>query len=329
MRAAFHSEVGDVGVLQVGDRPDPVCGPNDVLIRVHASSLDRLDLYSREGSHGVRRSLPHIGGRDVAGDVIELGSEVAKSPGGLVVGQPVVALTSGGAHSEFAAAPGLLTFPKPEALSYESAAAIPTAGRSAYDGLVNRARILAGEDVLVVAGGSGVGTFAIQIARASGCRVITTVGSPEKVAPALELGASDVINHYTEDVAAQVKELTGGQGVHVVLDHVGAPMWNACFGSLRPYGRFVTTGVTAGASAQLHLGRLFTSGVALHGVGRPDDYQVRAVMLRLLDIIDKGLVTPVVHATFPLDDIRAAHEMLESSSFFGKVVLTMKGHGKP
>jgi NADPH:quinone reductase-like Zn-dependent oxidoreductase len=325
MRAAFHSELGGVEVLRVGDRPSPTCGPDDVLIRVRASSLDRLDVYAREGSHGVRRPLPHIGGRDVAGDVIRVGSAVADRPGGPAVGDPVVAIASTGAHCEIAAAPAQLTFPKPPALSYESAAAIPTAGRSAYDALVNRVDVKAGEAVLVVAGGSGVGSFAIQIARARGCRVITTVGSPDKFGKALELGATDVIDHYAEDVAHRVKELTDGHGVHVVLDHVGAPMWNACFDSLRPFGRFITTGVTAGARAQLHLGRLFTTGVSLQGIGRPEDAHIRNVMLGLLEMIERGLVTPVVHSIYPLEDIRAAHELLESSSFFGKVALTLDG----
>jgi NADPH:quinone reductase len=322
MRAAFHSELGGVDVLQVGEIPDPTCGPNEVLIRVRASSLDRLDVYSREGSHGVARQLPHVGGRDIAGHVVELGSEVTRSPGDLEVGLPVVALGHAGAHSELAAAPALLTFPLPTLLSFEQAAAIPTAGRSAYDALANRARIRGGEDVLVVAGGSGVGSFGIQIARASGCRVLTTVGSPDKREPAMRLGASEVIDHYQEDIAERVKELTDGNGVHVVLDHVGAPVWEACFNALRPYGRFVTTGVTAGARATLHLGMLFTKGAELHGVGRPDDHYLHGVLAGLLRLVERGLVTPVVHATFPLAEIRAAHELMESSSFFGKIVLT-------
>jgi NADPH:quinone reductase len=325
MRAAFHSALGGVEVLQVGAMPDPTCGPNDVLIRVRASSLDRLDMYSREGSHGVVRQLPHVGGRDIAGHIVELGTEVARRPGGLEVDLPVVALGHAGAHSELATSPALLTFPLPTPLSFEQAAAIPTAGRSAYDALAIRARIRAGEDVLVVAGGSGVGSFAIQIARASGCRVLTTVGSPDKREPALRLGASDVIDHYHEDIAQRVEELTDDKGVHVVIDHVGAPVWDACFQALRPYGRFVTTGVTAGARATLHLGMLFTKGVELHGVGRPDDHYLHDVMIGLLRLVERGLVTPVVHATFPLEEIRAAHELMESSSFFGKIVLTIGG----
>lgn len=323
MLAAFHAEIGGPEVLQVAAFPDPVCGPNDVLIRVRASSLDRLDIYSRDGSHGMKRQLPHIGGRDIAGDVIELGSEVARYPRDFEVGTSVVALGPNGSHSELATAPALLTFPIPQRLSLEQAAAIPTAGRSAYDALINRVKVQAGEDVLVIAGGSGVGSFGIQIARAAGARVFTTVGSDDKREPAMQLGAEAVINHYSEDISARVQEFTDGRGVHVVLDHVGSPVWDAAFASLRPYGRFVTTGVTAGARAALHLGQLFTKGVALHGVGRPDDNYLRQVMLGLLRLIDRGLVTPVVHATVPLEEIRRAHEMMEASSFFGKIVITM------
>jgi NADPH:quinone reductase len=323
MLAAFHAEIGAPEVLQVAEFPDPVCGPNDVLIRVRASSLDRLDIYSRDGSHGMKRQLPHIGGRDIAGDVIELGSEVARHSRDFEVGTSVVALGPKGSHSELATAPALLTFPIPQRLSLEQAAAIPTAGRSAYDALINRVKVQAGEDVLVIAGGSGVGSFGIQIARAAGARVFTTVGSDDKRQPATQLGAEAVINHYSEDISARVQELTDGRGVHVVLDHVGSPVWDAAFAALRPCGRFVTTGVTGGARASLHLGQLFTKGVALHGVGRPDDNYLRQVMLGLLRLIDRGLVTPVVHATVPLEEIRRAHEMMEASSFFGKIVITM------
>jgi NADPH:quinone reductase len=319
---AFHSTLGGVDVLEFGDLPEPVCGPNDVLINVRASSLDRLDVFSREGSHGVKRALPHIGGRDIAGDIAEIGPEAQRQFPTLERGQQVVALGDG-AQSQRAVAPALLTFPLPAHLSYEQAAAIPTAGRSAYDALANRARIRAGEDVLVIAGGSGVGSFGIQIARAAGCRVFTTVGGSAKVAPALELGATAAIDHYEDDIAARVNELTGGAGVHVVLDHVGGPVWDAAFASLRPYGRFVTTGVTAGSRASLHLGQLFTKGVELHGVGRPDNHYLRNVMLGLLRLVDLELVTPVVHAVVPLSEIRRAHEMMEASSFFGKIVLSV------
>jgi len=321
MRAAFIETRGGPEALKVGPRPDPKPGPNDVLIRVRASSLDRLDIYSREGSHGVMRQLPYIGGRDIAGDILEIGSEARSAYPDLAVGQPVVALGAG-AHAEIATAPAMLTFALPPTCDYAAAAAIPTAGRSAYDALVNRARIQAGEDVLVIAGGSGVGSFGIQIARAAGCRVITTVGAPGKFELASRLGA-EPINHYEENVAERVRALTGGRGVDVVLDHVGAPMWDAAFKSLADGGRFVTTGVTAGHMAQIHLGQLFTRGLELHGVGRPDDARLRRIMLGLLRLVANGQVAPVVHAVLPLSEIANGHRMLEASSFFGKIVIRM------
>ena len=283
--------------------------------------MDRLDIYGREGSHGVKRPLPHIGGRDIAGEIVEIGAEAAGKYPGIAAGAAVVACGTA-AHSQFAVAPALLAFPLPRGCSFVQAAAIPTAGFSAYNALANRARIKAGEDMLIVAGGSGVGSFGIQIARAAGCRVLTTVGSEDKIAKAEALGA-EVINHYKEDVAARVRELTGGEGVHVVLDHVGAPMWRAAMDSLRPYGRFVTTGVTAGHLAQIHLGQVFVKGIEIHGVGRPDDYQIRGIMQGLLALVDKGLVKPVVHAEVPLAQIADAHRMMEASTFFGKIVITM------
>lgn len=320
MRAAFINEIGGLEVLKVAEQPEPKIGANDVLIKVKASSLDRVHLYAREGSHGMRGvPKPYVAGQDIAGEIVQVGAGV-KDPE-LKVGSAVISLGMG-AHAELAAAPANMTFPLPKNLDFASAAAIPTAGRTAYHALVNRARIAPGEDVLVIAGGSGVGSFGIQIARAAGCRVITTVGAEAKKAKALEIGAVAAIDHYKEDIAARVKELTDGAGVHVVLDHVGTPVWQAAFAALRPFGRFVNTGVTAGHKAELHLGQLFTKGVELHGIGRPDPADNRKSFAGLLRLIERGLVKPIVHAQFPLEEIALAHKLMESSSFFGKIVLT-------
>ncbi|MGO4205198.1 zinc-binding alcohol dehydrogenase family protein [Rhodococcus sp. TAF43] len=323
MRAAFHNEQGGTEVLRVGELPDPVPGPSDVLIRVRASALDRVDVYWREGSHGMRVTPPHVGGRDMAGTVVAMGEEARRLRPELSVGDDVVAMGRRGAHCELAVAPASWTFPMPAGCSYEQAAAIPTAGRSAYDALVGRAAIRPGEDVLVFAGGSGVGSFGIQIARAAGCRVFTTVGSPEKRKRAVELGADAVIDHHNDDIVARVCDLTAGQGVDVVLDHVGAPVFSAAIRSLRPFGRYVTTGVTAGHLAELHLGRVFERGLSVLGVGRPDEQQVRETLTALLRLVERGSVTPEVFAVLPLEEISAAHELMESSGFFGKIVLSV------
>lgn len=323
MRAAYIETTGGLEVLKVGEQPRPKPGPNDVLIRVHASCLDRVHVYAREGSHGMKGvPKPYVAGQDMAGEIVEVGAGAAASYPELKVGARVVAL-GGGAHAEFAVAPAVMTFLLPQNLDFAQAAAIPTAGRTAYQSLIHRARIAPGEDVLIVAGGSGVGSFGIQIARATGCRVITTVGGEEKMAKALAAGAHAAIDHYKEDVAARVKALTGGTGVHAVLDHVGTSTWESSFAAMRPFGRFVTTGVTAGHKAELHLGQLFTKGVELHGIGRPDPAQNRRSLGGLLTLVERGQVRPIIDTIFPLEKIAEAHQLMESSAFFGKIVLTI------
>lgn len=307
----------------MGEVPDPAPGPTDVLIRVKAAALDRVDVYWREGSHGMRVTPPHIGGRDVAGTVVAVGEAAQRTYPDLVPGADVVAIGRRGTHAELAVVPAVWTLPLPPGCSYEEAAAVPTAGRSAYDALVNRAAIRPGEDVLIFAGGSGVGSFGIQIARAAGCRVITTVGRSEKRSRALDLGAVAVIDHYREDIVTRIRDLTAGAGVHVVLDHVGAPVFAAAIRSLRPFGRYVTTGVTAGHLAELHLGRVFEHGLSVLGVGRPDEQRVRQVLTELFRLVAQGSVGPVVHEVFPLDRIAEAHRLMESSDFFGKIVLSV------
>ena len=194
---------------------------------------------------------------------------------------------------------------------------MPTAGLTAYQMLVNRARVRPGETVLVMAAGSGVSSFAVQIAHAIGARVIATAGSDDKLSRAQQIGAGTVINHYTEDVAVRVRELTGGEGVDVIIEHVGAAVWPACFRSLAVNGRLVTCGVTAGHRVDLHLGQVFTRALNIMGVGRgsPDD------MRELLRLVDLGRVRSIIHQRFPLHEAVAAHALLESSTFFGKVLL--------
>ena len=208
MRAAYHESQGGLDVLRVGEVADPEPGRGEVLIGVRATSLDRVDVYWREGSHGMRlRGPQHVGGRDIAGEVVAVGPQVAS----VAVGDRVVA-SGDRAHAELAVAPAELVFPLAEGISFEAAGATPTAGRSAHQALVEKAAIRAGEWVLVTAAGSGVGSFGVQIARAAGCRVIATAGTPPKRAQARELGAKVAIDHYAEDIAAAVQTATGGRG---------------------------------------------------------------------------------------------------------------------
>jgi NADPH:quinone reductase-like Zn-dependent oxidoreductase len=325
MRAAFHTSTGGIDVLSYGEVDDPPApGPSEVLIRVRASSIDRVDVYFREGSHGmVIRQQPYIGGRDIAGEIVATGSAVTR----LHVGDAVVASGSR-THAELALAPETLTLPLPANCSFEQAAAIPTAGRSAYQALVERVHITEGETVLVTAAGSGVGSFGVQIARASGCSVIATASvhagaKVDKLACAREIGARVALDSQRDDLAEAVLAATDGNGVDVVLDHVGTPLWNSVMRTLRPWGRYVTTGVTAGHRVDLHLGQVFVKGLTITGVGRPTDAQIRRTLEGLLSLVASGDVVPRIAATFPLARIAEAHALLESNDFFGKVVLTV------
>ncbi len=318
VQAAYHESQGGLEVLRVGELPDPQPGPGDVLIRVKATSMDRVDVYWREGSHGMKLRWPqHVGGRDIAGVVEAVGEQVET----VVAGDRVVA-SGERTHATLAIAPAELTFPLADGISFEAGGATPTAGRSAHQALIEKAQIRSGETVLVMAAGSGVGSFGIQIARAMGCRVIATAGTTEKRAQAVALGAELAIDHYNDDIVAAVREATSGRGVDVVLDHVGTPVFPAAVRSLAPEGRFVTCGVTAGHMGELHLGQLFVKGISLMGVGRPDNQRIATTMGGLLTMIDQGQVAPVIAAVFGLEEIAEAHRLMESSEFFGKIVLT-------
>ena len=302
----------------MGELADPEPGPDDVLIEVKATSMDRVDVYWREGSHGMKLRWPqHVGGRDISGVVESVGSQVTS----VAVGDRVVA-SGERTHATLALAPQDLVFPLAEGISFEAGGATPTAGRSAHQALIEKAQIQSGETVLVMAAGSGVGSFGVQIARAMGCRVIATAGSAEKRAQAVALGAEVAIDHYNDDIVTAVREATDGKGVDVVLDHVGTPVFAAAVRSLAPEGRFVTCGVTAGHMGELHLGQLFVKGITLMGVGRPDNERIAATMRGLLAMIEEGRVAPVIAAVFGLDEIAQAHRLMESSDFFGKIVLT-------
>lgn len=313
MKASFVREHGDPEALIYGDMPDPVPGPHDVLIRVRACSMNRVDVYTREGSHGMRPPLPRVLGRDLAGEVVAVGEHVR----GFTPGQRVLALASSGSYAELAVADVADTWPMPDNLSFEEAATFPTVLTTAWHMLICTARLRLGEEVLIMAAGSGVGCVAIQLAKRSGARVFTTVSSDEKAEKALALGADVTINHTKEDFAARVLELTGGQGVSLVLEHVGAAVWEKCFRSLRLGGRLVTCGVTTGHRVELHLGQLWTREISLLGTRM----KPREDMATILPVVARGEVRAVVSQVFPLQEAAEAHRAMEANRFFGKIVL--------
>ena len=314
MKAVFIPETGGPEVLTYGDMPEPETGAAELLVRVRAAALNRRDVFAREGSHGVRPPLPHVPGLEVAGEVAEAGPEAR----GFEVGDRVLGRCRGGGYAELARVEAADAYPFPEWMSFEEAACIAVPFGTAWRMLVRRAALQPGEDLLVMAAGSGIGVGAIQLGKLLGARVITTAGSRWKLDKAAELGADAGID-YKEfpEFSRKVRELTRGEGVHVVFEHIGAAVWRECFASLRRGGRFVNSGVTAGHRAELHPGQLWTRELTLMGTTmRP-----REDMPEIMRLVREGKLRGVVSEVLPLRDAGRAHELMERSEFFGKIVL--------
>jgi len=341
MHAVRFHEHGGPEVLRYEEAPDPVAGAHQVLVRVKGCALNHLDLFLRRGIPGQKVPLPHIAGSDVAGDVAELGpgctrvkvgDRVLLSPGQscrqcgeCAAGRDnfcrkysVLGYWMDGGNAEYIAVPEVYALPIPGKLSFEEAAAAPLVFLTAWHMLVGRAGIRAGEEVLVLGAASGVGSAAIQIARMLDCRVIATAGGDEKLARARELGAHDVIDHYRQNIADEVKRLTNRRGVDVVFEHVGAATWDHSVGCLAHHGRLVTCGATTGFEARLDLRYLYSRQLSLLGSFMGSLGELHEV----LSHIGRGALRPIVDRVYPLGEIRAAHERLENKEQFGKIVLT-------
>ena len=346
MKAVYMTEHGGADVLQYGDLPEPQIGPNDVKVRVRASSLNRLDVYTRAGVRGTRRRNfddPHVLGGDASGEIVEVGSEVRGREIGQRVlvnprmtcnqcrwcsaGQDEFCETSGmlgssrsGSYAEYVGVPATSAVPIPDGLSFQEAATLPTVYLPSWTILVRKGELKSWETALVLSASAGVGTAAIQVAKnVIGATVITTTSTDEKAAQAAELGADHVINYSSEDIAERVREITGGRGVDVVLDHVGAEFWPAATRSLALGGRYGICGVTTGYRAELQMGAMFTRYQTVFGVfmGRKED------MRQIVEMAGRGVIRGIIHQTFPLEEAAKAHEVMESRNFFGKLVLTM------
>jgi NADPH:quinone reductase-like Zn-dependent oxidoreductase len=325
MKAIVIHEDGGPEVLRYEDAPDPAAGPGEVLIRLRAASLNHLDLWIRKGLPSVPK--PRILGADGAGTVEALGEDAT----GLSVGQDVVINPgivhgnsiavigehSNGTHAELIAVPAANVYPLRPGLSFEEAAAFPLVFETAYRMLVTKARVQEGEWVFVWGIGSGVATAAFEIARALGARTIVTSSSDEKLGRARELGADATINHRSDDVAAAVKELTGGQGADVVVEHVGEDTWQRSLQVVRQEGRIVVCGATSGPNPPAALHRIWWKQLTIYGstMGRREDFE------GAYDLVASGRARPIVDRVFPLAEARAAHERLEAGEQLGKIVL--------
>jgi NADPH:quinone reductase-like Zn-dependent oxidoreductase len=340
MRAVVFDRHGGPEVLQYREVPDPVIGARDVLVRVRACALNHLDVWIRRGIPGVTFSFPHITGADVAGEVAAIGAEVSRcrvgdavilAPGiscgncveclagrdNLCRGYTVLGYGVNGGCAELIAVPEANVIPKPENLSFPEAAAMALVFLTAWHMLLTRARLAPNDTVLVIAGGSGVGSAAIQIAKMIGARVIATVGSEGKIEKAKSQGADEVILHSAAGFRREVKRLTAGRGVDVVFEHVGTATWDDSVGSLAPGGRLITCGATTGYEAKIDLRFLFTRQLSIMGSYMGPKSELFAV----LEMVRRGKLRPVVDSILPLAECAAAETRLERRDIFGKIVL--------
>ena len=338
MKAVRIHEFGGPEVLKYEDVPDPELRKDFVLVRVRACALNYLDLWVRKGLPGVK--LPHILGSDIAGEVVECGEYVDDlKPGARVLLSPmlycghceqcssgrqnfcpkfaVLGNNAEGGNCELIAVPRASVIPIPDGFGFVEAASVPLVFLTAWHMLVGNGKLRAGQTVLVLGAGSGVGSAAIQICKMLGANVITTAGKEEKLAKARELGADHTIDHYKQKISDEVKRITGKRGVDIVFEHVGIATWADSIKSLKYGGTLVTCGATTGHEAALDLRVLFARQLSFHGsymgsMGELDE---------VLKHVFAGKLKPVVDRTFPLSETRAAHEYLAGGEQFGKVVV--------
>ena len=323
MRAVIISSPGGPEVLVERTIPDPVPGDDEVLIDVAAAGLNRADLMQRQGHYPPPPGAPTWPGLEVSGTIIRLGRGVQ----GWAVGDRVCALLSGGGYADRVAAPAGHLLPVPAGIDLVDAAGLPEAACTAWSNLVDAGRLRAGEWALVHGGSGGVGSIAIQLAAALGAHVAATAGGPDRVARCAALGAELAIDHRTENFTGAVARGTGGRGVDVVLDVLGAAAFAANLEALATGGRLVVIGLQDGRRVDLDLGLLLARRLSVVGTtlrARPDDEKasiVAAVRANMWPMLDDGRLRPVIHARLPLSRAAAAHELLESGQVFGKVLL--------
>ena len=340
MKASIFRRHGGPEVLEYAEMPEPQMRANEVLVEVKACALNHLDIFARNGLPGIEIPLPHIPGNDIAGVVKDVGSlvpwikagdEVMIQPGvscghcdaclsgrdNLCREYDIIGYRRDGGYAQFVAVPGVNVFPKPSNLTWEQAAALPLVTVTAWHMLVTRANVQPGEDVLVHAAGSGVGSLAIQIAKLRGARVIATASSDEKLAKARILGADETVNYSTEEWPKEVRRLTSRRGVDVVVEHTGSATWPGSISSLKNSGRLVTCGATSGYDARTDLRQVFYRHLTILGSFMGS----KAELLAAMKFVGEGKIQAVVDRFLPLSEARVAHELLESRGQFGKVVL--------
>ena len=340
MKAAIFREHGGPDKLLYEEVPDPKISDDEILLGVRACSINHLDLWVREGIPAYKTTFPHILGCDMAGVVeavgrnvigIHPGEKVFAAPGiscfrcayclsgqdNMCISYKILGAHLQGGYAQWVAVPAINVLPLPSTLSFEEAASFPLVFLTAWHMLITRADVKAGQEILVLAAGSGIGTAAIQIAKLAGGWVIATAGSDEKLEKARSLGADEVINYRREDFSKKVRELTGGKGVDVVFEHVGPETWERSLTSLAKNGKLVTCGATSGPEARTDIRYIFSRQLSIMG----SMMGTRSELLEVTKLMEIGKLKPVIDSVYPLQRARQAHEYLLTRKNFGKVLL--------
>ncbi|GAA4678580.1 NAD(P)H-quinone oxidoreductase [Frondihabitans cladoniiphilus] len=324
MRAILRSEDGGPEVLTLGEAPRPTPSDGEVLVRVSAAGLNRADLNQREGHYPPPAGASEILGMEVSGLIEEVGPSVT----GWKVGDEVCALLPGGGYAEFATVDAGLVLPKPNTVDLVDAAGLPEVAATVWSNVFLNAQLQPGETLLVHGGTSGIGTMAIQIARALGSPVVATAGSPEKVAFCESLGAVGV-DYKEQDFVSVVREVTGGRGADVVLDLVGGDYLARNVEALATNGRIMVIANQSGGESTFALGKLMAKrgriwGTTLRARPLPEKIEiVGGVREHVWPLIESGLVHPVIDRVYRLDEAGDAHRRMESSGHIGKLLLAL------
>lgn len=323
MRAVVVPEPGGVEALQVVDVETPEPGPGEVLVRVTAAGVNRADLMQRQGFYDPPEGATHVLGLECSGDVVALGEGVSE----YTVGEHVVALLSGGGYAEYVAVPVGQVAMAPRDIDLVDAAGLMEVAATVWSNVFMMAKLQHGETLLVHGGASGIGTMAIQLAKAFGARVVVTVGSEEKAAFCRDLGADLVVNYRETDFVDALDE--AGLKADVILDIIGAKYLDQNVRALNTAGRLVVIGLQGGVKGELNLSRLLTKRAAVMATSlraRPTQEKaaiVSAMVAQVWPLVAEGTVRPIIHARLPLEQVRDAHQLLEDSSHTGKVLLTL------
>lgn len=325
MRAAVITEPGGPEVFRIQEIPDPIPGPEDVLVEVKATALNRADLLQRRGRYpaplGIRGDVP---GLEMAGVVLSVGDLVE----GFSEGDRVFGLLGGGGYAEKVITNYSMLAHIPDNLDFNNAAAVPEVFMTAYDALFNHCELRMGESALIHAAGSGVGTAAIQLAKSVGAVTFGTAGSQEKIDKAKELGLDLGVNYNTQQFSEVIKDATNSRGVDVILDVIGAPYWVDNISSLTTKGRMVIVGTMGGATQEVNLGalmqkRLTIKGTVLRSRSMPEKMTLNQQFVKhVLPLLGHGNIKPVVDRIFSIEEVADAHTYMETNANFGKIILS-------